>query len=76
MRILLITALAFLMTGGLFAQKETSTFRAYADSDLCARLMLGPITPQRIDCSQTTIKEGSNPVLVRLLNNMVLTPNK
>ena len=41
-----------------------------------ARLMLGPITPERIQCSQTTNKDGSLPVLVRLSNDMVFTPNK
>jgi hyperosmotically inducible protein len=38
--------------------------------------MLGPITPPRVECSQTTVKEGSDPVLVRLTNNMVLSVNK
>src|SRR4051794_38472122 len=55
---------------------EISTFKAYVDSDLCARLMLGPITSTRIACSQKTHKEGSEPVLVRLSNNMVLDVNK
>jgi osmotically-inducible protein OsmY len=55
---------------------EVSTFAAYVDSDLCARLMLGPITPARIECSQSTHKQGSDPVLVRLSNNMVLDVNK
>ena len=55
--------------------EEISTFTAYVDSDLCARLMLGPITSQRVQCSQSTFKEGSQPVLVRLRNNMVLTVN-
>ena len=58
------------------AEKEISTFPAYVDSDLCARLMLGPITSQRVACSQQTHKEGSGPVLVRLSNNMVLNVNK
>lgn len=58
------------------AEKEISTFPAYVDSDLCARLMLGPITPERVACSQKTSKEGSEPVLVRLSNNMVLNVNK
>jgi hyperosmotically inducible protein len=58
------------------ADKETSNFKAYVDSDVCARLMLGPITPERIACSQKTYKEGSEPVLVRLSNNMVLNVNK
>jgi hypothetical protein len=55
---------------------EISTFKAYVDSDLCARLMLGPITSTRIACSQKTHREGSEPVLVRLSNNMVLDVNK
>jgi osmotically-inducible protein OsmY len=76
MRILLLTALTLPFSGALFAADEVSTFRAYVDSDLCARLMLGPITPARIECSQKTFKEGSGPVLVRLQNNMVLTVNK
>ena len=76
MRMLVITALAIPLAGGLFADDEVSTFRAYVDSDLCARLMLGPITPARMECSQKSFKEGSNPVLVRLQNNMVLTVNK
>ena len=58
------------------AEKEVSTFKVYVDSDLCARLMLGPITSERVDCSQKTFKEGSDPVLVRLSNNMVLDVNK
>lgn len=76
MRILPTTTLALLFLGGLYAADEVSTFRAYVDSDLCARLMLGPITPARMECSQSTAKEGSNPVLVRLQNNMVVTVNK
>ncbi len=58
------------------ADKETSTFKAYVDSDLCARLMLGPITSARVQCSQQTQKDGAQPVLVRLSNNMVLEVNK
>jgi hyperosmotically inducible periplasmic protein len=58
------------------AEKEISNFRAYVDSDVCARLMLGPITSDRVACSQKTHKEGSTPVLVRLSNNMILTVNK
>jgi hyperosmotically inducible protein len=38
--------------------------------------MLGPITPSRIDCSQSTVKDGSEPVLVHLHNNLVLAVNK
>jgi hyperosmotically inducible periplasmic protein len=58
------------------ADKEVASFKAYVDSDLCARLMLGPITSERIECSQKTHKAGSEPVLVRLSNNMVLDVNK
>ena len=46
------------------------------DSDLCARLMLGPITTQRVDCSVKTYKDGSNPVLVRLDDNTIFSVNK
>jgi hyperosmotically inducible protein len=58
------------------SDQETSTIYTYVDSDICARLMLGPINPKRIQCSQSTVKEGSSPVLVRLSNNMVFLPNK
>jgi len=71
----LLPALALLLPAGLLAG-EISVFRAYVDSDLCARLMLGPITPSRIQCSQSTVKEGSEPVVVHLRNNLVLTVNK
>src|SRR5882762_4817122 len=70
-----LLTLALLFPGGLLAG-EVSTFRAYVDSDLCARLMLGPITASRVQCSQSTFKDGSELVLVRLRNNMVFTPNK
>ncbi len=63
--------------GALFgAEKEISRFPVYVDSDICARLMLGPITSGRIACSQETHKEGAEPVVVRLSNNMVLGVNK
>jgi osmotically-inducible protein OsmY len=76
MRVFLAATLALPLAVCLFAADEVSAFRAYVDSDLCARLMLGPITMARIECSQKTYKEGSNPVLVQLRNNMVLTVNK
>lgn len=71
----LLSALVLLLPAGLLAG-EISVFRAYVDSDLCARLMLGPITPSRIQCSQSTVKEGSEPVVVHLHNNLVLAVNK
>jgi len=55
---------------------EVSMFKAYVDTDLCARLMLGPVTSARIACSQQTHKDGSDPVLVQLSNNLVLDANK
>jgi len=70
-----LPALVLLLPGVLLAG-EVSAFRAYVDSDLCARLMLGPITPARIECSQSTVKDGSEPVLVHLHNNLVLAVNK
>ena len=74
-RKVVFTILAMLTTGGLVAQ-EISTLSTYVDSDLCARLLLGPITSERVQCSQSTYKEGSQAVLVWLKNNMVLTANK
>ncbi len=58
------------------AADEISTFRSYVDTDLCARLMLGPITQSRIGCSQQTAKDRAETVLVRLSNNMVFAVNK
>jgi osmotically-inducible protein OsmY len=60
----------------LAAQKEVLTFHAYVDSDLCARLMLGPINSARVECSQKTHKEGAAPVLIRLQDDTVLNVNK
>ena len=74
MRVLLVATLALCVSGEVLAEEE-STFRAYVDSEICARLMLGPISPARITCSQRTSGEGAGPVLVRLSNNMVLTVN-
>jgi len=59
-----------------FAADEVSTIKAYVDSDICARLMLGPITDSRMQCSKSTFKDGATPVAVRLRNNMVFTVNK
>lgn len=75
MKTVVILGAAVLFASFGFAGDEVSRFPAYVDSDLCARLMLGPITPERINCSQSTFKDGSHPVLVRLQNNMVLSVN-
>jgi osmotically-inducible protein OsmY len=55
---------------------KLKAFQCYADSDLCARLMLGAISPERIECSQTTYKQGAAPELVRLSDNLVFEVNK
>src|SRR3954463_4217864 len=75
MRIALLAS-ALIAQLALQAADEVSTFRSYVDTDLCARLMLGPITSSRVACSQQTGKERSEPVLVRLSNNMVFAVNK
>ena len=61
---------------GICVSAEVTTFHAYVDSDVCARLMLGPITAQRTECSQKTYKEGADPLLVRLSDNTVFDVNK
>jgi hyperosmotically inducible protein len=71
----IVLAIPVLMFSSAMAE-EISTFSAYVDSDICARLMLGPITAPRLECSKSTFKDGCEPVLVRLSNNMVFTVNK
>ena len=76
-RVLLILCSFLLLCGSYLARiDEVPNFHAYVDSDLCARLMLGPITTSRVECSVKTHKEGSNPVLVRLDDNTVFSVNK
>jgi hypothetical protein len=58
------------------ASLPIETFPAYIDSDICARLMLGPIDDERISCGVKTYKNGASAVIIRLQNNLVLTPNK
>lgn len=58
------------------ADKPTETFKAYVDSDVCAHLMLGPISPERVECSRSTHKQGSAPLLVRLQDNTLFEVNK
>jgi osmotically-inducible protein OsmY len=65
-----------LFSSGAAVCAEVSTFHAYVDSNVCARLMLGPITTERIECSQKTQKEGAIPALVRLQDNTVFQVNK
>ena len=72
MGIVLAAAAAQLSPGA----DKIDTFNAYVDSDLCSRLMLGPITEGRLGCSKTTHEQGSDAVLVRLSDNLVLEVNK
>ena len=71
-----LLTISLLMFSPAMAAEEISTFSAYVDSDICARLMLGPITTPRLECSKSTFKDGCDPVLVQLRNNTVLTVNK
>jgi osmotically-inducible protein OsmY len=75
MRIALLATTVLLCQSG-FGADETSTFHAYVDTDICSRLMLGPITPERKACSAKMGKDGNEPTLVRLSNNMVFAVNK
>jgi osmotically-inducible protein OsmY len=69
-------AITAVFTFSAMAADEVSTFRTYVDTDICARLMVGPITQSRVQCSQQTAKDKPEPVLVRLSNNMVFSVNK
>jgi len=55
---------------------KIKTIQGYADSDICSRLMLGPISPERVECSQTTYKQGAAPQIVRLTDNLIFEVNK
>ena len=72
----LIVMVSLLLCCGICVSAEITTFHAYVDSDVCARLMLGPITAQRTECSQKTYKEGADVLLVRLSDNTVFDVNK
>lgn len=77
-RLVLIACLLLLSITptGLAADKQVETFNAYVDSNVCAHVMLGPITPERIECSRTTYKQGSDPTLVRLQDDTIFEVNK
>ncbi len=62
----LVLAGLLLGTGiGLAEKAVDATFHGYVDSDICAHVMVGPITDKRIECSKNTAKDGSNPVVLR-----------
>jgi hyperosmotically inducible protein len=69
-------AVASLTACGISLAAEVSTIKAYVDTDVCAHLMLGPIGAQRTECSAKAIKQGDEPVLVRLSNSTVLQVDK
>jgi len=76
--VVIVCSLLLLPGGSSYGalKDPVTSFHAYVDSDICARLMLGPINTARVDCSKKTYKEGSNPVLVRLDDNTVFEINK
>jgi osmotically-inducible protein OsmY len=76
MKKMFLVVLSLLLGSVVCVSDEATTFPAYIDSDLCARLMLGPITEARVSCSEKTHKEGSNAVVVRLKDNTVFDVNK
>ena len=55
---------------------EVSTIKAYVDTDVCSRLLLGQITTERTGCSTKAFKQGDQPVLVQLSNNAIYNVNK
>ncbi len=69
--ILLIAVLLLVSGRGLAEKAEQMSFHAYVDSEICARLMLGPISDARIKCSKDTHKEGDQPAIVRVSDNTV-----
>jgi osmotically-inducible protein OsmY len=76
-RSLMLTAVLLISNASaLVSQARGETLNAYVDSDLCSHLMMGPVSDQRIECSQKTHKQGSAPVLVRLQDSFVLEVNK
>jgi len=75
MRFASIVVIAMTMCG-IMAAAEISTLQSYVDTDLCSHLLIGQISTERMDCSKSTLKDGSEPVLVRLSNNMVFSVNK
>lgn len=62
--------------GSIASGADSQSFQGYVDSDLCAHLMLGPITDERTECSRSTYKLGSELVLARLSDSLVFEVNK
>lgn len=70
-----MTAASLALCGSMTAA-DITTIKAYVDTDVCAHLLLGPITEQRMECSKKAFKQGDQPALVELANNRVLEINK
>ena len=69
---MLATVVLMLANGsGLSEKAVESSFHAYVDSEVCARLMLGPVTAKRIECSRDTLEKGDQPAIVRVSDNAV-----
>jgi osmotically-inducible protein OsmY len=65
-----------LAVSGVIAAAEITTIKAYVDTDVCAHLLLGPISDQRTECSAKAFKQGDEPVVVQLSNGAVYNVNK
>ncbi len=68
---LAIVVLLLANGSGLSEKAVESSFHAYVDSEICAHLMLGPITDKRIECSKDTHSNGDRPAIVRVSDNSV-----
>ena len=76
MRCLARIAPILLVFGGVTIAADVTTIKAYVDTDVCAHLMLGPITQERMELSKKAFKQGDEPVLIQLSNNSVFQVNK
>ena len=64
------------LAGQSLLAEDLATFNAYVDSDICSHLMIGVISDPRTECTRSTYKDGSLPVLVRLRDNFVFEIDK
>jgi osmotically-inducible protein OsmY len=69
-------SLAFTAVQQCRAEDKVGTFNGYVDTDICSRLMLGPISESRMGCSKDTLKQGATSVIVRIADNLVFDVNK
>jgi len=76
MKWMAVTIAALLFSIGHLVAAEIVTFSSYVDSDICSHLMLGQITTAHVECSQKSFKDGSNSVLVRLKDSLIVHVDK